>query len=192
MFCARCGQQLPETSQTCPYCGQPANWVWQPASPPPPAGQQASAATATRFSPLPAPYALQGVGGALLFFCICLTILWPMWILSQYAVYHFRFTAFSALALLRLIIGIVAGITLWTRQAAAMVLLRIYLILGAGLSVFNLFNMLQWAVRYRSSAFVVLPVLLSTGSSLLFLGSLILYFSTSERVRATYGSKLFG
>jgi zinc ribbon protein len=194
MFCARCGQQLPDASQTCPHCGQPVNWAWQPSPPPPPPGQPASAAPASHFFPVPAPaaHALEGVSGALLFFCICLTILWPLWILSQYALFSFRLTAWSALVILRLIFGIVAGITLWVRQAAAMVLLRIYLILGAGLTLFNLFSMFQFALRYRFSALFGWRVLMSTGSSLLFLGSLILYFSLSERVRNTYGSKLFG
>jgi zinc-ribbon domain len=194
MFCARCGQQLPETSQACPQCGQPVNWAWETQPPPPAPGLPSGAKPAAQYSPPPASpiYAPQGVGGALLFFCICLTILWPVWILSQYALYQFHLTAFSALTLLRLILGIVAGITLWGRQAAAMALLRIYLILGAGLTLFNLFSMLQFALRYRFSALFGWRVLMSTGSSLLFLGSLILYFSLSERVRNTYGSKLFG
>ena len=195
MFCARCGQQLPEGSQACPQCGQPVNWIWQPAPPPPlTPGQPAGTAPAAQYAaPVAyASYTPQGVGGALLFFCICFTILWPIWNLGQYAFFTFRLTAISALALARLVLGIIVGAMLWSRQAAAMVLLRIYLIAGAALMLYSVFNLLQFAARYRFSILFSWRILMSTGTSLVFLAAAILYFSLSERVRATYGSKLFG
>jgi len=121
-----------------------------------------------------------------------MTILWPLWVLSQYALYRFRFNAFGMLAMLRLLFGIIVGALLWSRQAGAMVLLRVYLIFGAALTVFNLFNVVQFSLRFGSRVLFSFPVILSTGSSLGFLASLILFFSLSQRVRATYGSKLFG
>jgi hypothetical protein len=137
-------------------------------------------------------YALQGVGGALLFFCICFTILWPLWVLSQYARFHFRINPLGVFGLVRLVFGVLVGIMLWTRQSAAMVLLRIHLAATALFTVYNLLTVLLFVVRYSYPRFAALPVFLSIAVSLVFLLSAIVYFSVSERVRANYGSKLFG
>lgn len=194
MFCARCGQQIPEGSQACSHCGQPVNWAWQTSPPPPPPPGQPGAAPAFQYSPSqPAvSYAAQGVGGALLFFSIALAILWPLWTLSQYARFHLRLSPLNMIGLLRLAFGVLVGIMLWTRQSAAMVLLRIHLALFALFTAYALVNMLRLMVRYRFSPFTTLQVFLSLGISIVFLVSMIIYFSASERVRATYGSKLFG
>lgn len=96
------------------------------------------------------------------------------------------------IGLLRLAFGVLVGIMLWTRQSAAMVLLRIHLALFALFTAYALVNMLRLMVRYRFSPFTTLQVFLSLGISIVFLVSMIIYFSASERVRATYGSKLFG
>lgn len=199
MFCSRCGQSLPEPAQACPHCGQPANALWQPQAPPPVPGQAAGGAPSpppfpSVYAPsgIPGAHAPQGVGGALLFFCIAMTILWPIWVLSQYAMRPFHLTPFVMAGLLRLLLGIVAGAMLWARNAGAMILLRIYLILGATLAFFNLFTLFRIAAHYNFAVLWSFPVLVSTGTSLFFLTAVILYFSLSERVRATYGSKLFG
>lgn len=190
MFCARCGQQVPQPSQACPSCGQPVDWAWQ-TSPPPPAP---AAATGVRYAP-PAPpraYAAQGVGGALLFFCIAFTILWPLWVLSQYARFNFRMSPLAVIGLLRLVFGVLVGIMLWTRQSAAMVLLRIHLGVTALFTAYNLINFLPFVMHYQFSPLVVWRVFSSFAVSLIYLGSAVIYFSVSERVRATYGTKLFG
>jgi hypothetical protein len=193
VFCARCGQQLPDKSETCSYCGQPANWVWQPAPPPPAPGQPAAAAPVRQFAPSPgAVYGPQGVGGALLFFCICFTILWPLWVLSQYARFHFRMNPLSVIGLVRLAFGVLVGIMLWTRQSAAMVLLRIHLAATAAFTAYNLLVALLLMFRYTYVPFAALQVFSSIAVSVIFLLSAIIYFSVSQRVRATYGSKLFG
>jgi len=190
VFCARCGQQVPEASQYCPSCGQPVNWSWQ-ATPPSPAP---GAAPGVGYPP-PAPptaYAAQGVGGALLFFCICITILWPLWVLSQYARFNFRMSPLAVVGLLRLVFGVLVGIMLWTRQSAAMVLLRIHLGITALFTAYNLINLLMYMMRYQFSPFAAWRVFYSFAVSLIFLGGVVIYFSVSERVRATYASKLFG
>jgi hypothetical protein len=81
---------------------------------------------------------------------------------------------------------------LWTRQSAAMALLRIHLAVTAAFTAYNLFNLLQYAIRYSFSPLATWRIFSSAGISLIFLLSATLYFSVSERVRATYGSKLFG
>jgi hypothetical protein len=192
MFCARCGQQLPDGAQFCASCGQPVSLASQPA-PPPPAPIQAGAAPAPQFAPsYAASYAPQGVGGALLFFCICFTILWPLWVLTQYAFFRFRLTPLSVIGLVRLAFGVFVGIMLWTRQSSAMVLLRIHLAVTAAFTAYNLFNLLLIVARFHYSPAVAWRVFSSTAVTIIFLLSVILYFSASERVRATYGSKLFG
>jgi hypothetical protein len=191
MFCARCGQQLPDSAQFCASCGQPVNLASQPA--PPPAPFQTGAAPAPQFAPpYVASYAPQGVGGALLFFCICFTVLWPLWVLSQYALFRFRLTPLSIIGLVRLAFGLLAGIMLWTRQSSAMLLLRIHLGVTGAFTIYSLFNLLLIMTRFHYSPLVAWRVFSSIGVTIIFLLSATVYFSVSERVRATYGSKLFG
>jgi hypothetical protein len=192
MFCARCGQQMPETAQVCPACGRAVDLIQQ-AAPPPPA-QQTAAALGPQFAPAPVAvaYAPQGVGGALLFFCICFTILWPLWVLSQYARFNFRMSPLSVIGLVRLAFGVFAGIMLWIRQSSAMVLLRFHLAVTAAFTAYNLFNTMVLMSRYHISPYAAWRVFSSFALSLIYLLSAVLYFSLSERVRATYGSKLFG
>ena len=128
----------------------------------------------------------------MLFFCICFTILWPLWVLSQYARFSFRMSPLSMLGLVRLAFGVFAGIMLWTRQSAAMVLLRIHLAVTAAFTAYNLVNTMLLMSRLHISPYTAWQVFLSFALSLVYFVSAVLYFSLSERVRATYGSKLFG
>ncbi len=128
----------------------------------------------------------------MLFFCICFTILWPIWNLSQYARFHLRLNALNIIGLVRLAFGVLVGIMLWTRQSGAMALLRIHLAVFVVFVAYSLLNILQLLVRYQFSPLAALQVFLSLGISVVFLLSAVIYFSASERVRATYGSKLFG
>lgn len=200
MYCARCGQPLKEALGFCPACGQQVNVPVSPA----PSPAQATAAAPVQAGVLPPPpplyaaqspaYAAQssrGVGGWLLFFCISFTILWPLWQLSQYAIYHFSFhTPLSMLGPLRMVFGIVVGAMLWSGKPVAMQLLRIYFVLAGALTLWNLFNWFQIIVRYHYNPIVSTSFIFGLGSSVAFLVSGVLYFSVSERVRATYGSKL--
>lgn len=98
----------------------------------------------------------------------------------------------AVIGLLRLVFGVLVGIMLWTRQSAAMLLLRIHLGVTALFTAYNLIATLLFIMRYQFSPFAAWRVFSSFAVSLIYLGSAILYFSVSERVRATYGSKLFG
>lgn len=176
----------------CPVCGLQVNAPAGSATAAlPPA---AVAAAPAGVQPPPAPHAVQGpsgVGGWLLFFCISFTILWPLWQLAQYAFYNFAFRGpFWWLGPLRLIFGIVAGAMLWTGKPVAMQALRIYFVYAGGLTLWTLANWVRFVVN--PNAHVVFPItfVVTTGSSVAFLVSGVLYFATSERVRATYGSKL--
>jgi hypothetical protein len=193
-FCARCGQQLPDATETCLFCGKPANWVWQPAIPPPAPSHPASASPALAFYPpsATAAYTPPKVGGALLFFCICFTILWPLWILSETVRTHFYLGPFGILSLARLAFMVVVGVALWMRHPAAMVLLRIHLVVGSLLTAYSVFSVLSFVLSREFVPVSFWPALSTIGLSVALLVSGAIYFSLSERVRSTYGSKLFG
>ncbi len=79
MFCARCGEQIPDASEICPLCGREATIKLEPR---PAVGQ-----TNVAFEPSPSAIPLEAssgirrskpVGGWLLFFCIVLVILGPV------------------------------------------------------------------------------------------------------------------
>src|SRR5207249_3786682 len=69
-----------------------------------------------------APSNLKGVGGFLLAFCIFLTIVWPLWTLLQFAIRPGMLRAASALGLLRMVFGIVVGVSLWMERRTAIML----------------------------------------------------------------------
>ena len=188
MFCARCGQEIPDKSQICPVCGGAAKVeaylapAAQPAAavaPPPPAGVPAAA--------------LRGVGGWLLFFCIGFTILWPLWTLSQYSLSRFAFRGLpGAAGLLRLVLGIAVGVVLWMGKPAAMMLLRVYFALSGLLLLWSVVNWVRLLARFPDfSPRLLQPLVTGLGLSIVLFVSGILYFSRSQRVRATYGSNLF-
>src|SRR5262249_32983954 len=144
------GSQIPEGLGMCSVCGLEINAPWQPAPSATPAAAAVPASTAVPPPPPGAPLAAPapaGVGGWLLFFCICLTIFWPLWMLNSYARFHFAFRGLAWLGVLRLGLGFVTGVVLWTKTAAAMVLLRIYFGLGALLTVWALLNWLRVLTR---------------------------------------------
>ncbi len=189
MFCMRCGQQVSDTAAFCPVCGQPAN---QPVTPAPGYGAPPPA-----FASAAAPSSLKGVSGWLLPFCIGFTILWPIWTLLQYALNRFsilyHFTPLALLGPIRIVFGIVVGIMLWTGESAALMLLRIYLVLSGMLTVWSIFTWVQIIVRFPKyfASIGSITSLLTLVLNLVFLVVTIAYFSLSKRVKATYGSKLF-
>jgi hypothetical protein len=172
MFCANCGQQIAEGSETCPLCRRQANIPWQP----PPASSPMAGAT-----PAPIPYQTvpyvgygpRGVGGWLLFFCICFTILWPLLNLSQYVLYRrFGLNLFTVVALVRLAFGVLVGVVLWMQKPVAMVLLRIYFALGAVSILWSLYALIQAAHYYNAPLSLLLGTwLVRLVPSLVFLVS---------------------
>src|SRR5258708_40150471 len=152
MFWLRCGQEVPAAAAFCASCGQPTQQPVAQASgyAPPSPVQQASAAAYGS-----ARQDLKDVSGGLLFFCLAFTILWPLWTFSQYAMYNFvifrHFTLLGSLSLLRVALGIVVGIVLWTRSSAAILLVRIYFAVAGGLTFLWLFNWVQLLARFLNN-----------------------------------------
>lgn len=196
MFCARCGQQIAEGTQVCPYCGQPPVIAWKSvaAEPAPAAPTYDSAASYAVSAPGP-----RGVQGWLLFFCVFMTILQPAWLLSFFGLarlperYFFRALFIRPeflLGLLRVLFGIVTGALVWAEHRSAMAFVRIYYAWGVGIMLISL---LSWAqVYFRSHETRSAVTLTSSAGPLASLVAGILYFSLSQRVRNTLGSNLFG
>jgi hypothetical protein len=201
MFCARCGEQIPEASEVCPLCGRDTRLSLPPAAP--------QGVPAPAPAPDPAPVArspirkdLQGVGGWLLVFCIIFTILWPFWMVRQYARYlalhpHLLMNPMDDLRILCLAFGVVVGVTLWMQSPAAIFLLRIYFVFAGLLTVLNIGGLVlagfsQHIFNNRAGLEIWFRIALrAVGPSLVFLALGITYFSRSERVHATYGRRLF-
>lgn len=193
MFCARCGQQIPEV-EICPLCGQETAIHLEP----PPIAAVASA---------PAPMLDQGpiqqftinpsgVQGWLLVYCILLTTLSPLLIMFQIfatmTVSAFRHMPDSFLLLdaLRVFYGVVVGVFLWAKKPIALVLLRIYFAAVAVMLVLNTLRQIEFFMRihssqlYLSGRFTVIGMLM--GYTVLW----FVYFKKSVRVRNTYGANL--
>src|SRR5262249_25316927 len=85
MFCARCGQQIPDSSEICPLCGREAALKIDPppvapTSPPTAAVSPAQIQWQDDLAAIGLPArkpALRGVGGWLLVFCVLLTLVNP-------------------------------------------------------------------------------------------------------------------
>lgn len=195
MFCARCGRQLSEPVQLCPFCGQQATLA-SIATPPPPSGNPAAAPAVSYATSLSwqAPAAMGGVQGWLLFFCICLTIVWPLLALMSIATLlatHYPlsrlFPPVAILGWIRVALGTVAGIAAWQKNSATMPLLRVYYGMGVLLYLYNVST--QRVVR-PSFSVVTAALLLRYGLPFALLAAGVSYFSLSQRVRATYGGTL--
>jgi len=203
MFCMRCGQDVPAAAEFCPACGQstklPDPQAAQPpnygAVPPPPSPQHAGYLPPAYGA---APSNLKGVGGFLLVYCIFLTIVWPVWTLSQYALRPAMLRtgmlrAISAITLLRMAYGIAVGISLWAASRSALVLLRIYFVIATILLAWSIVSFAGVMMRYPGS--LGLRILMSWLTAVLpytlFLVLGVGYFAKSERVRATFGENLF-
>src|SRR6266567_1311121 len=155
MFCMRCGQDVPAAADFCPACGQstklPEPTATQATSygaPPPPQPQQMG-------YPPPAygaaPSNLKGATGALLVFCIFLTIAWPLWTLIQFSMHPGLLRLFSAPGLLRTALGVAVGVSLWRESRSALVLLRIYFVIAAILLAWSIVLFAGLMMRYPGS-----------------------------------------
>ncbi|MBZ5532173.1 MAG: DUF2569 family protein [Acidobacteriia bacterium] len=193
MFCARCGQQIPDASELCPLCGREAVLHLPPSSPSDPlaaphASPQVQPRARVAFGGGPI-----GVGGWLLFFCITITILSPVAIFSQSAALIRRrglqTSTGTLIYVARAAYGIVVGIFLWMGHPVAMFLLRIYFaILSFSILIAILFVVLAGLrganpVAISESA---APVMQLTAYVLIWAS----YFLKSVRVRNTYGRNL--
>jgi len=190
MFCARCGQQVPNATEICPLCGREASLRLVPQlAPDIPWVSKASLPIST-LSPGPS-----GVRGWLLFYCLGLTLLGPAYILillyfvSRFSTVSYRLvTTHYFMDFLRVLFGLVVGIFLWMRRPGSLVLLKGYFIYIAAVTALFTLEAVSAMMRSRSSiaSSRFTSILFSTGITLLW----FLYFRRSVRVRNTYGANL--
>lgn len=186
MFCARCGQQIPEASVVCPLCGREAT-IHVPQQ------QNYAQGDVAVVSPpqiaagpsKPIRKDLEGVGGWLLIFCIATTILSPLTVLNALASAGVQFDPATLVPAAMTILGIVVGITVWTRSSMAIAMLRIYFLVLGGLTLFNLSYLLTRSLEADNEFTIVAYV-----RTLIFVAVWAAYFHKSERVRATLGRNL--
>ena len=125
MFCARCGQQIPDASEICQLCGQEATLRIDPAPPPPPFPAQ------TQYKAPNFSYGnsrVQGVGGWLLVFCIIITMVSPLLVFAQISAQARGPNPYNMLDVVRVLYGVIVGIVLWMRRQVAILMLKIYFI----------------------------------------------------------------
>ena len=186
MFCARCGQQIPDASELCPLCGREATLALVP--------QPAPAAFAQPqfvLPSLPIAHGPKGVGGWLLFYCISLTTLSPILVLFGYyfAIRLRGINSEISLDIVRVLYGMVVGIFLWTRRPVALALLKIYFIAIAAETLLFMLEIVDQSLRIHSSIFLssrFSSLMASAGITLLW----FIYFRRSVRVKNTYGANL--
>jgi hypothetical protein len=188
MFCARCGQQIPDASEICPLCGREANVQL-----PPQHHHAAQGAITAVLAPevvdvpptKPIRKDLQGVGGWLAVFCVAITIISPLGVLNVLASAGEQINPATLAVLAVAVFGIVVGITVWSKSAMAIPMLRIYFLVLGGLALFNLAFLLAASLAADNELTIVAHV-----RTLIFVAVWAAYFHKSERVRATLGRNL--
>src|SRR5215472_6886400 len=189
MFCARCGEQIPDASELCPLCGQEANLklIAQPAPAVPSRPE-------FPIGSLPVVHGPKGVGGWLLFYCMSLTILGPAFVLLGYW-FTFKLQGLSPRMLhgfssrllfstAQVMYGIVVGVLLWTRRRVALMFLRVYFILVAAETLLFMLEAVNFSLRTHAPVFLssrLSSVAISGGITLLW----FVYFRKSIRVKNT-------
>jgi Protein of unknown function (DUF2569) len=188
MFCARCGQQIPDASEICPLCGREATVKIDP-----PAAISGTAAAAapgqikwpdepqTISAPVRQP-GLKGVGGWLLFFCISLTFLAPLLMFARVWGSGFELEGMVDLALTAF--GVLVGIMVWNVNPRAFLLLWIYFGLTALLLVLGIAG--SFVSTEEQDPREMVQLVRALISTVIW----FLYFKKSDRVQATFGRNL--
>jgi hypothetical protein len=185
VFCARCGQQIPDASEICPLCGQQTTLKLDPVPAPAPAELRPPYAFVT----IPQNLGPSGIGGWLLLYCIGLSVLTPLIGMAELSVLLRSVNYEYVLDFIRALYGTVVGIVLLTKRPIAIFLLRIYFIVVAATLLLTLLRLIAFALRPHNSMALgrgVTAVMVQTGFSILWFA----YFRKSERVRNTYGANL--
>ena len=186
MFCARCGQQIPDASEICPLCGREATVKLIPVSEPVAFNQPQFRPVAT-----PAIHGPSGVGGWLLFYCVSTAVLTPAAILINMSRLSFPATnLYYWFDVARICFGAVVGGMLWSRLPGSLRWLRICFIFDAAAIALNALRTIETSLRehrpfFEGEGFTRLTT--SAGSVLVWFA----YFCMSVRVRNTYGANLW-
>jgi hypothetical protein len=184
LFCARCGQQIPDASEICQLCGQETKLKLEPV---PPASPSANVPYA--FVTIPQVMGPSGVGGWLLLYCIGLTILAPLVTFTQIYTFWRFVNAYYLLDTVRALYGVVVGIFLWMSRPLSLFLLRIYFIILGGTILLTIMRLAAVALQTHASLFMMgsfTQIVVLTGFTILWFA----YFHKSVRVRNTYGANL--
>jgi hypothetical protein len=185
MFCARCGQQIPDVSEICPLCGRDASVKLAAPSGVAPEAAAAVALAPSETTPLrPIRKDLQGVGGWLLLFCIGLVVLSPLVTLALVINAPNTDALAMALEFVRAALGVVVGILLWNIRPVAFTLLWIYFGIIALFSVLGIVGFVMNAEQTAPQDLIV------SIRALIYVLAWFWYFKKSERVRATFGRNL--
>jgi hypothetical protein len=181
MFCARCGQQIPDASEICQVCGREATLI--PSSPPFVTTQPFSNSPALNFTPAATPLSKQKeVGGWLMFFCILLTLVNPIYVLvmawsGDYGIeflFNIVWAAFGALV----------GRMVWGVQQRVFPLLWIYFGITALRIALAVANFISAEERVPVQEFILVF------RSAIYSIAWFLYFKRSDRVKETFGRNL--
>jgi hypothetical protein len=188
LFCARCGQQIPAASETCPLCGQETTLKLEPAPSAPDVPYP--------FVTIPQTIQLSGVGGWLLLYCIGMAILVPLLISIQLFSWTYFLHANVRLLNKAFILEMVqelysatVGVFLWMGRPISLFLLKIHFIIVGVSTLVSLLALVQLALNARSKWAPVrglVAEIVSTGFTILW----FVYFRKSQRVRNTYGANL--
>jgi Protein of unknown function (DUF2569)/zinc-ribbon domain len=182
MFCARCGEQIPDSSAICPQCGREAslNHIVAPSIPAPttPAAEQFNTPLTQSFI----PRRQQEVGGWLMFFCILLIVVVPVFVMAMAWSGDFGIEAMFNIAWAAF--GVLVGAMLWNVHPRAFVLLWIYFGMTALIIVLTIVNL----ATAEEGATAHDSVLVFRG--IIYFIAWFLYFKRSERVKATFGRNL--
>ena len=189
MFCARCGEQIPAASETCPLCGQETTLKLDPVPALAESPQYAFSGVA-KVSIGPS-----GIRGWLLFYCISLSILVPLLISIQifsWAYFlHGNIRLLNKTFILETVRGLysaIVGVFLWMERPVALFLLKIHFIIVGIYALVTILGLVQLALNAHR-----IPLVRGLGSETISIGFSILwfvYFHKSQRVRNTYGANL--
>jgi hypothetical protein len=195
LFCARCGQQIPAASETCPLCGQETTLKLEPVA-------ATTPAKSVPYDFVVTPQDLRkGVGGMALALLPISHFSWansydraflPFFVFSLTSRAGFRsliHDSYYVIGVTRVLYGVVVGITLWVGRAIALQLLKIYFVFLAVDTLLSLLRLASIMLKVHATPFRSLqfyPLVLSIAFSILW----FLYFHKSERVRNTYGANI--
>ncbi len=201
MFCGKCGQKNPDDYLFCAACGFTLLGVHEKQTPSMELAQATVAsavdpaltlpptvtATCTEYFHSKAAHdPLNGVRGWLLFFCVMLTIITPIFYIFLVLRLHSSIDILLHSTLIAL--SVYAGIMVWRVRPSALQWVTIYLVASVAFVLGNLILAMQTGVMatVEQSQDQIL------GSVRGLIGPIIwaFYFKKSRRVRATYGRNL--
>jgi hypothetical protein len=181
VFCARCGQEIDDVSEICPQCGRQA--ALSPHLSSSVTMQHLSAPAAPNLMP---PAMLLGrqkeIGGWLMFFCILLIVVAPLFVMLM--TWSADPGPDKASYIVWAGLGVLVGIMIWNLYRHSFVWLWIYFGITALLIAMRIadFAILQSNRNFHDIILVF--------RSVIYFIAWFLYFKHSDRVKTTFGRNL--